>query len=286
MIELSEGGGASKTFSLDVVFYGVPPEPAVVDDVLRHSLEAAVAFQPDQDIAARAWLRASPSGVKRRALPLANGADGLRYVAKDQEIQDGPGGTAPPVKPVEPVDDRYSTVIANTKVVNSCQGSTAAHVDTLTGVALEKHGAERRIIVKAMREWCKANDVPVDRSMRICMSAISKAVMAIKRTPTLSPEDLAASIARGKIEYGTRGCGKCHLATGRGGPRGPDLTDDAWEHCDGSVETIGNVILTGVPQRKLKDRSRPSAMNPARNLSRGDAVLTDLATYVHSLSQK
>lgn len=287
LVELAESAASSDAPSLilDVVFYGAAPESSQVDGVLRSSLYAGITMHADKDIAARAWLRATPTSVQRRPLPLGNGADGLRYTAQDESIHDGPGGTPAPVQEEDPENDHLAAVVSDGKVVEDCGGLTGVDADTLAGVALEQLGAERSIVVKAMRDWSTAHDVPLDRKLRVCMSAISKAVIAIKVEPTLSPEELAAAVARGKSAYGTHGCTNCHRATGAGGPRGADLTDDVWDHCDGSMASIAEVILSGVPQSKLKDSTRPSGMRPTSELSRGDPELTDLAAYVHSLSR-
>ena len=45
------------------------------------------------------------------------------------------------------------------------------------------------------------------------------------------------------------------------------------------------MILSGDPQDKLKDASRPFPMRPAKNLATNEKELADLAAYVHSLSR-
>ena len=117
------------------------------------------------------------------------------------------------------------------------------------------------------------------------MSAISKATSAAGGTG-IKVEDLQASIANGTSAFNTGQCGKCHRADGKGGPRGPDLTDDVWDHCDGSIAGIEKVLLSGVPLNKIKDQSRTSAMEPATNLIRDRKLVTDLAIYINSLSKK
>ena len=92
-------------------------------------------------------------------------------------------------------------------------------------------------------------------------------------------------MSRGKASFtGSHHCVNCHQSGGRGGPRGPSLADDKWLHCDGSIEGIKKVILAGVSNNKLKNKSHPFPMRPNRVLA-GTQELTDLATYVHSLSQ-
>lgn len=80
-------------------------------------------------------------------------------------------------------------------------------------------------------------------------------------------------------------CSKCHMADGSGGERGPSLIDDVWDHCDGSVDGIRQVLESGVAKEDLKDPSRPFGMNPATNLVSDPAELAALAEYVKSLSQ-
>jgi mono/diheme cytochrome c family protein len=94
-----------------------------------------------------------------------------------------------------------------------------------------------------------------------------------------SPEvSLAAS------RHSVQGCSKCHKDDGTGGQRGPDLTDSEWLHCDGSVEGIHSVLLSGVAKDQLKDANRPFGMNPVTHLVPDDADVKALAEYIKSLS--
>lgn len=54
-----------------------------------------------------------------------------------------------------------------------------------------------------------------------------------------------AGLAAGKAIY-NQFCLSCHLATGGGGPIGPNLTDEYWIH-GGSYDDLVAVIKTGVP---------------------------------------
>ena len=94
-----------------------------------------------------------------------------------------------------------------------------------------------------------------------------------------------ADIERGGVAFVEGKCFKCHGDDGRGTPRGPDLTDSRWEHCDGSVEGILVVLERGVPKAELKDPARPFAMNPASVLVPDAEMRRSLAAYVWSLSQ-
>ena len=94
------------------------------------------------------------------------------------------------------------------------------------------------------------------------------------------------STNRGAEAYGIGMCAKCHRENGKGGPRAPDLTDDVWIHCDGSIAGIRKVLVSGVPKEKLKDQDRPFQMNPATNLIHDETLIDALASYVHSLGQQ
>ena len=78
-------------------------------------------------------------------------------------------------------------------------------------------------------------------------------------------------------------CAKCHGAKGKGTARGPDLTDDHWDHCDGTLEGIRQVLISGVPKEKLVDTSRQFGMNPATNLV-SETDLDALAAHVYAMS--
>ncbi|MHC5111784.1 MAG: c-type cytochrome [Planctomycetota bacterium] len=80
-------------------------------------------------------------------------------------------------------------------------------------------------------------------------------------------------------------CAKCHKEDGKGGNRAPNLTDKEWLHCDGSIEGIRKVLISGVPRENLKDPERPFGMNSVKNLIADEEKITALATYVHQLSQ-
>ena len=98
-------------------------------------------------------------------------------------------------------------------------------------------------------------------------------------------KDATASGSRGAEAWAMGMCSKCHRDDGTGGKRAPNLTDDVWLHCDGSVEGIRSVIVSGVPRDKLKNPDRPFAMNPATNLIKDQKLIDALATYVHALSE-
>lgn len=48
----------------------------------------------------------------------------------------------------------------------------------------------------------------------------------------------------------TKNCGSCHAADGGGGI-GPNLTDNAWIHGDGSIDAIYATVKNGVPEKGM-----------------------------------
>ena len=130
--------------------------------------------------------------------------------------------------------------------------------------------------------------------MRIAANSFVVMIMLIgceARRATVAPaaaEEPAESalraglLARGAAAWERGMCSKCHGEEGRGGARAPDLTDDQWLHCDGSVEGILQVLRRGVPKSELKDSTRPFAMNPVSNLVPDADDLAALAAYVMS----
>ncbi len=277
--------GENETLTLEVTFHGKRPRPSQVEEALRNCLEAAVALHPDQDIAASAWYSDSAGTSDRQKLTLADGADGLIYVAKDRVTRSTGGGDASANEGATHGVD-LSAILSDPSVVTACESVPQERVSSLVRVASEDPGLKRRKILITMRAWCKDNDMKIDRNVRPCLSAILKAVTEGGRGGSLVPADLPAAIARGEKAYGQRGCVRCHQSNGGGGRRGPSLIDKEWVHCDGSVAGIRAVLVSGVPRSKLKDASRPFAMNPIKSLEPGGQDLTDLAVYVHSLSRK
>ena len=94
-----------------------------------------------------------------------------------------------------------------------------------------------------------------------------------------------AMIAMGDSIYHARGCRNCHGMDGKGSGRGPDLTDAALLHVDGSFDDYVRIITVGVPADAIKEKTRTAAMRP-----RGGppAPLTDeqirtVAAYVLTL---
>lgn len=279
--ELTDTGGGALT--LNVTFYGAQPKPEKAEKTLRLCLEAAAVLHAGADITGKAWFAGSVDSSTRQAVALSGGGDSLLYLAKDQSIRLAGHDAARPAD----VSDDVATIIRDEKVVNACQEFPQDQLPVIANVALEKRGKKRRFILRAMRAWCKENDIARSEKVIGCLTAIAKAVVAMKSSPSIGSDDLAAAIARGKTSFtGSNHCDKCHGTGGRGGRRAPSLADDKWLHCDGSIEGIKKVILTGVSEDKLKDKSRLFPMRPARNLASNEKELADLAAYVHSLSRK
>lgn len=277
---------ASGPMTLDVTFYAVRPESDQAEETLRQSLEAATVMHSAADITAKAWFRASADSSDRQSVALTGGAESLRYTAKDKSIRLRGAGAANSEDDVADTSANTSAILQNRKVAKACREFPKDMLPALAGVGLVMRGQERKGIVKAMRGWCKNNDIATPRSVGLCISSISKMVVAMKSEVSMSPEELAAAISRGKTVFsGAIGCTKCHQTNGRGGQRGPNLTDDKWLHCDGTIEGIKKVILAGVSTNKLKNASFPS-MRATTSLIGQDEDLTDLAAYVHSLSAK
>lgn len=279
--------GPAHGATLLVTFYGAKPGAMQAQEVLRHCLDAAIAMQGNSDIVAQARYSVSPGETERQAVLLTDGSDGLLYSAADKAVRavTAQDAGAPSDAVQEQEVDPVASLVENRRVVDACKELPREQLAALAGVRVQNGSAERKLVVKAMRTWCKENGVATSRKLSVCISAISKVALATTPSTVTKPEDLDASIARGAEAYTVGRCTTCHRPGGRGGRRGPDLTDDGWLHCDGSIEGIRKVLVTGVPRDKLKDPRRPE-MTPATELITDDQQLTDLAVYVRSLSQE
>jgi mono/diheme cytochrome c family protein len=105
--------------------------------------------------------------------------------------------------------------------------------------------------------------------------------------PTASADSITrALIARGDSVYHGRiaaaNCYTCHGPTGRGTESGPDLTDSRWLDCDGSYESLIDVIARGVPRPKLY----PVPMPPTGGVPLTPDQVRAVAAYVYSLSHR
>jgi mono/diheme cytochrome c family protein len=79
-------------------------------------------------------------------------------------------------------------------------------------------------------------------------------------------------------------CTRCHREGAIGGERAPNLTDNQWDHGDGSLEAIRETIFWGVRRRDFKDPKRPFEMNPSGGMSLSWDEVRAVAAYVWSLS--
>lgn len=283
--EFSESvDGQASVATLNVTFFGVQPGPEQAEEVVRGCLKAAAAMHSRSDIVAKAWYSVSRRDTARQPITLGNGVDKLVFGAKEKAVRSG-DDSGLDTKENEASSDERSAMAQVRDVAGACKNVLPEYVEKLISVGLENRGVERKHIVKALRAWSKQEGVTVNRDFRGCMSAISKAASAAAKSSAMTPEDLAAAIARGLTAYGVGQCSKCHSSGGRGGQRGPDLTDNEWLHGNGSIEAIRKVLISGVPKDKIKDSNRTFGMNPVTNLIPDDKQITDLAIYVHSLSQ-
>jgi len=62
------------------------------------------------------------------------------------------------------------------KVAEACSSVPAEHIEQLWTAAWQKRGGERKHIVKAMRSWCKDQDIEIEGSYARCISAMSNIV--------------------------------------------------------------------------------------------------------------
>lgn len=273
--------------TLDVTLYGKQVSSQQAEKVLRHFLDAAIILDGTHKIEARVWRSVSSTSTDRQPLTLAGGSNLMSYKPDDKPNPSTAAvGEKAPDGDAESAEDVILSVISGDREVQrSCKDVDAERVATLVEISARNSGTERKLIVKALRTWSRDNDVAVDRGLRSCMSAISKAASAAGGGGGIKVEDLQASIVNGKDAYNIGECGKCHRSGAKGGPRGPDLTDKVWDHCDGTIDGIHKVLLSGVPENKVIDSRRNSAMNPATILIQDEKQVTDLAIYIHSLSQ-
>jgi mono/diheme cytochrome c family protein len=86
-----------------------------------------------------------------------------------------------------------------------------------------------------------------------------------------------------RVFVGTDGgsCGGCHGADGSGSPIGADLTKGKWLWTDGSLGSIKNTILSGVPNPKV----HLGAMPPKGGVNLSDADVDALTAYVWAISR-
>jgi len=96
--------------------------------------------------------------------------------------------------------------------------------------------------------------------------------------PDPTPEMVAAGE---EVFQGAGACLSCHGEGGTGSAIGPDLTDDAWLHADGSYGSILDVIMNGVSDPKESQ----VPMLPRGGTQISDEQVRAVAAYVWSLSR-
>lgn len=100
------------------------------------------------------------------------------------------------------------------------------------------------------------------------------------------PADAPAQVTQEAIEEGQRlygtVCFACHGQNGVGTAAGPPLNDTGWLNIDGSVESIANVIRTGV----MQPVEYPGAMPPGGGGSFDAEQVDAIAAYVFALSHQ
>jgi mono/diheme cytochrome c family protein len=105
-----------------------------------------------------------------------------------------------------------------------------------------------------------------------------------------TPSDTAAideaTLALGRTAYSQGSCIMCHGPNGGGARFGPDLTDDRWDHGDGSVASIRQLLVEGIAKGDFVNREYPMPMPPVTNLITDEAKIDALAKYVWSMSNQ
>jgi mono/diheme cytochrome c family protein len=91
------------------------------------------------------------------------------------------------------------------------------------------------------------------------------------------------SVARGRTIFLGKGtCHVCHGQEAKGTPMGPDLTDSAWLNADGTLESIQQVVKSGVARPKRY----PAPMPPMGGARLRADELEDVARYIFSLGTR
>ena len=114
-------------------------------------------------------------------------------------------------------------------------------------------------------------------------SCVAALALAVARGAQAQAAPDSATIARGRRVYegkdGGALCVSCHGPQARGVPGlGPDLTDAAWLHGDGSVAFLRSIVKTGV----TKPKAGVLTMPPMGGVSLSDEQVTAVAAYIAS----
>jgi glucose/arabinose dehydrogenase/cytochrome c5 len=105
------------------------------------------------------------------------------------------------------------------------------------------------------------------------------AVVQKTRTLPIPPGSTKEQVERGSKIYQNGSCAGCHASDANGSALGSDLTSGKWLWGDGSVQSIAQIIKTGVPHPKEHIGAMP-AMGGA---TFSQAELDALAVYVWAL---
>jgi mono/diheme cytochrome c family protein len=98
------------------------------------------------------------------------------------------------------------------------------------------------------------------------------------------PEVSENAVAAGAALFTMSRCTNCHGADGKGGERGPDLTDADWVQSSGDLAGIARTISNGVRTSQMQG-SYPRAMGAFSARLNSDQI-QNLAQYISSLSNE
>ena len=179
-------------------------------------------------------------------------------------------------------DGSGESTTERTAVDDLADSASAAARDLKSAAGTAAESAKR-----VARDAKKVAEEKIDEAKVVARDAAKKALdradEAVDTARTkLDEADHAAVLVRGRAAFEAGKCAKCHMDDGTGSERAPNLTDAEWIHCDGTIEGIMTVLLSGVPREKLKDADRPYAMKPATTFV-PKKQMDALAAYVLSL---
>ena len=127
--------------------------------------------------------------------------------------------------------------------------------------------SHRGIIVIAALTWAGAFPILAQEAMEMRSQEVTDSIITVGRA----------------LFRGAANCAGCHGAEGHGSESGPDLTDRAWLHGDGSYRMIATLVLHGV----TRDESAKGKPMPMRGWAPvNDDEVRAVAAYVWSIGQK
>ncbi len=127
----------------------------------------------------------------------------------------------------------------------------------------------------------------MDRRLRhrvlMLVLALAPGPVFAQSADSLPPGVTPQMVTKGKSLFtGVGLCLACHGPAGQGGI-GPNLTDTAWLHGDGSFDSIRSRITTGV---EAKESKTGQIMPPKGGSAIGAEDIRAVAAYVWTLSRK